>query len=216
MKYLFHNLQHALDFRQYCPFCSERMLIEGRAKIETVFNDRTYTVSKPVRHFSTRISWRTEDGEEIWFNPSENTIEIAYRYANDMPIGSDVHCSSPRFNRTPKAIYDGHLYEKMKLVCEHCGNYEYMVQIVIDVGRKRIDEIVLNHEKLEWKEATNQIHRVRNVYTFDQTEYTTFFPGDGKYDKVKEWKQTTLPLIPLNLDELQKTIDRIKTLVLFS
>lgn len=216
MKHSFYNLQHAFDFRPHCPFCSDRMLIEGRYKIETSFNDRLYTVSKTVRHDSTRITWRTQDGEEIVFNPNDSAIEIVYHYSNDVTVDGSIGYASARFNPSHTNIYDGHLYEKMRFKCDNCGDYEYMVQIIIDVGKKSIDDIVLNHEKIEWKDNNNQIHRVRNVYTYDETEYTTFYPGDCKYGKVKDYKQTTLPLIPLNLDEPQKTIDRIKTLVLFS
>lgn len=216
MKYTFHNLQHAFDFRPHCPLCHERVLIEGRSKIETVFHDKTYTVGKYVHHHSTRITWRTQDGEEIVFDPNDSAIEMVYHYSNDITVDGSIGYASARFNPSHSHIYDGHLYEKMLFKCEHCGDYEYMIQIIIDVGRKWIDEIVLNHEKLQLKDNNNQIHRVKNIYTFDQTEYTTFYPGDWKFDKVKDYKQTTLPLIPVNFDDPKKTIERIKTLVLFS
>ena len=173
----------------------------------------TFDVSDST--FATEISWHTQDGEEIFFDLNSRSIKIAYHYSNDLAIDANVSCPSPRFNRTPVLVYDGHLYEKMLFECNRCGNYRYMVQIIIDMGKKQIDDILLNYEQLTWTDG-DMIYQFRNIYTYDMAEYTTCRSGAYGLDKVKNYKMTNLPLIPLNLDEPEKTIERIKTLVLFS
>jgi hypothetical protein len=210
MKHKFKNLRDAINFRSHCPFCAERLVVGDRyAEQKTTFDIEGKNL--------VRIVWRTQDNEEMIFDVDSGFVEILYKFSNDYLIYTGVDAVVNR-GRPARRIYDGHLYESMKFICQSCNAYEYMIQICIDMSDRFINEIVLNHEGFCWQDTNDFVHQVKSIYTYDKTQYRYFPKGDKIYlDGVHvEEKSIDLPLILLNLDEPEKTIQRIKTLVLFS
>ena len=62
----------------------------------------------------------------------------------------------------------GDLYLKLVRECRSCKRYGYAIQLIIDVNHHcHIKERILNSEHLSF----DNHYVIRNVYTFDQTEY---------------------------------------------
>jgi hypothetical protein len=113
---------------------------------------------------------------------------------------------------------DGHMMERLLIGCERCYQYDYVIQVIVSIKESRITGLVLNSESLTIDEG-NATHEIRNVYSFEKTEYNKFINKSDNTHKLHNYvgnDTVSLPLIPLDLERPYKTLERIKTLVLFS
>jgi hypothetical protein len=94
--------------------------------------------------------------------------------------------------------------------CGKCGQYGYTLQVHLDLDLGKIICIFLNSETLSFEKGS-LLHEIRNIYSTGKTDYRVF-----DNDNVTETKTLTLPLIPMDLSDPDKTLERIKTLALFS
>lgn len=169
-----------------------------------------------------RLLWRSEDGEKMILNPDSSHVEFVEKYFAPEYIAGSSNYSSQAYMGCiiPKAkkIYDGHLYERMGMTCDDCCKYHYLVKFVIDVGMKTLIDIELNSETISLEDGKGTVHEIKNIYPIKETQYAYFPKGDRIYldgTHVGE-KFISLPLIPLDVDNPLKTLERIRTLVLFS
>lgn len=208
----FYSMRDALEYRKHCPICSSSLLIDDRyAETKTDWDEGKQT---------TKLLWRTEDSEEIVIDPDSSSVSFIDKYfAPEYVVGTSNYSSQTSMGRIPKAkkIYDGHLYERIGMTCDDCCQYNYLVKFIIDVGMKSIVDIELNSETLSIEDDKGIVHEIKNIYATEQTQYT-YFPREGKNIEgtYPIDGSITLPLIPLDVDNPTKTLERIRTLVLFS
>jgi hypothetical protein len=205
----FHSIRDAISYQSTCPVCHSKMLFNDRyAELKTELG-----INRSPR---TKILWKT-DREEILIDVDSDYVEIVNKYFETVPMVTSYTGTVPqRFSTKP--VYDGHLYERLGMTCDDCCQYTYLIKFIIDIGLKRIIDIELNSETLSIEDSKGIVHEIKNIYATDETEYTYFPKGDRIYldgSHTKE-KSITLPLIPLDLDNPNKTVERIKTLILFS
>lgn len=207
----FNSLRHALNYQATCPVCCSAMLIDDRyAETRVEWRNGKQT---------TRLLWKTEDSEEIILDPDSSYVEFVEKYAApEYVVGTSYSGQTPiRQYPKPKRLYDGHLYERIGMTCDNCCKYHYLIKFIIDVGVKQIIDIELNGETLSIEDNEGTVHEIKNIYGFEQTQYS-YFPKDGDYKQGRRMdeKSITLPLIPLDLENPRKTLERIRTLIIFS
>ncbi len=185
----FSNILEALFYRSYCPFCNNPLASNN-------------IVSTPL-YTSKEVTYLMSDGNRLTVDCLSNRVEIIF-YQKSF-YESDFY-QPPRVPAPPN--YDGIMYESIEIGCYSCQNFYYVVRLKIDLSNMLLSEVSLNSETVIIRKGGEESHFIKNVYSFDQTEYS--------YMTYKRQQQIKLPLIPLNLDNVQETLDRIKKLLVFS
>jgi hypothetical protein len=125
-------------------------------------------------------------------------------------------CSSDLYHENGSAAAsNGHKYLGLGRDSCKCQKYSFMLQLIVNLKLLNLSEIYLNSEKVI---IINQEGRyeIRNVYTTNKTEYG-FFPGNPEVELVDvSYKHQLLPLIPLDRQHPDKTLQRIKNLLIFT
>jgi hypothetical protein len=101
---------------------------------------------------------------------------------------------------------------RLNISCDSCSKYAYLVQVHISLDKNKITSMVLNSESASIEEGA-KLYEIKNIYTTEKTEMSTFHTHlsqqRGALDKVE------LPLVPLDLQNPLKTVERIKNLLVF-
>jgi hypothetical protein len=93
--------------------------------------------------------------------------------------------------------------------CTNCTRYAFALGVSVDITNKKLTSLFLNSETFSFEKA-EALHEIRNVYTTGKTEYV-YFPADA----AGSTGTVTLPLIPFDVAAPEKTLDRIKGLLVF-
>jgi len=96
--------------------------------------------------------------------------------------------------------------------CNDCSKYGYVIQVHADLVQMKVAGVYLNSETFSI-EKNDTLYEIRNVYPMKKTEYSIFRKGTDFSDQLD--KQAELPLIPLDLENPERTLDRIKGLIVF-
>lgn len=99
----------------------------------------------------------------------------------------------------------------IKTSCHNCRNYDYIILCIIDFSLKEnihIKDVMINSESIYYLDDKNVNYIVRNVYTSKKTEFI--------YVKDNVDKSQLLPLIPINFDNIEEIVNKIKKLLIFS
>ena len=80
----------------------------------------------------------------------------------------------------------------------------------------KMTDILLNSEQLTILDNKNIAHKISNIYPTDQTEYYYGPIKDLIVNGVLyEGHRITIPLIHMDLEHPEKTLERLKTLLVF-
>ncbi len=196
----FKSIQDVLDYRPFCPVCHESLVIDNKYGAQ---------VKKGNKEKVTLV-WKSNQ-DELTINLDGDRIEsLTKRVTSSIIYGIPAHIVG--YDYTP--IENGIMYVSLSIGCEGCCQYSYVVQILVDLSQKIIDSIVLNSELLTIEDK-DTIHEIRNVYTTGKTEYSWFKTSQTEEEALDE-KRITLPLVPLDLIYPEKTIERVRNLIVFS
>jgi hypothetical protein len=138
------------------------------------------------------------------------TIQNDHKSLNSgfVTVSSSLHSTPPE---------RGDKYLGLGLECKECHDYNYMIQIVVDLGDLRIKRLTLNSESVAIR-SDEGLFEIRNAYTTRETHY--YFsrhpapPGSPNTFTID--KQQKLPLIPLDRKDPSKTLKRIRNLLVFT
>jgi hypothetical protein len=198
----FYSLIQALDYHRCCPLCESRLLVD-----ESEFAERLeYPDGHPYQRYAFRLDYKSSD--ILYVNPYTNEVEL--KLVRDTYTSPTYGDSTAYIGKTPSyKSYNGVLYMGLTSSCPKCCQFTYTLKLLINLNERRLEATFLNSEtvSLDDKGVT---HEIRNVYSTGHTEY--FYT---KEDSRKEMA-ITLPLIPLDLNNPKKTLERIRTLLIFS
>lgn len=186
----FSSIREALQYQKICPICEEYMAID---LLGAVMKDKD-------------IVWALSPNE-LHINQDTDEVKIV-----DKPI------TYPKiiYQQLLNTVVSGLEFVRLGMVCEDCYQYEYVIQIVVDMTNKKIANIYLNSETITIEDDAQTIHEITNSYAFEETEYGSFHRSKGRsamYPKAD--KCVKLPLIPLDIHNPLKTVDRIKSLIVY-
>lgn len=191
----FYSFQSALDYHRNCPFCFARVQINDR----DLATDYNYGVEK----ISLYLDQREDDVVSI----DLMTEELQFSLSKRMPDIIYTAGSSGSFYKS-EPCYNGILIHGLTLDCKSCCKFSYTIQIKLDLTERRLTGTYLNSECISL-EDNDIVHEIRNNYPSEQTHYS-YFLKDGSD------KRVTMPLIPLDFNNLKDTVARIRKLIIFS
>lgn len=187
----FKSIAEALSYQKICPICEEYMTIDLLGALGRDDN----------------IVWALSPNE-LCINVDTSEVKIIER-AVTYPKVNWPHTTKPH-------VASGLEFVRLGMVCEDCYQYEYVIQIVVDLDKKKIINMYLNSETITIEDDTQTIHEIANSYAFEETEYGSFPRSKGRgaiYPKCD--KCIKLPLIPLDIHDPLKAVARIKALSAF-
>jgi hypothetical protein len=211
----FPTLLQAVEYIRGCPLCQERLAFKEDVdvyhhrypvthtwEIETTL---IFTDSNPSYSDKIKICLQTDKVERETETYKET---VSSNITSSIPGGYYSYTYPPSM---------GYKYLSLGMECPHCRNYNFMIQIVVDLEPRKIARILLNSELLIFRDKDNA-YEVRNIYTTSQTEYTCYpeaRPRSGKVLTSMSSKQQTLPLIPLDRDKPHHFLQRVRKLLLW-
>lgn len=206
----FQTIQAALDYQVECPICNSRLHIDkNEVDMRLDTDDRRPT-----------LTWSSPDSK-LCIDLETNAV-LSYSLTRNMSPVYNIGTASPVSYIAGKShtniTSDGHIMERIVVGCERCCQYYYVLQIVVGTKTNRVEGLFLNSEFIAIDEK-GTTHEIRNVYSFEKTEYNRFINKSNDGHTLANYVGTdtvSLPLIPLDLENPHKTLERIKTLVLFS
>jgi hypothetical protein len=211
-EFFFTYLRDAIAYQTHCPICFTKLKMDE--------NDATIHKQFLQLRSQSTIVWVIESGELV-VNLETNEIEKVSKIKEATPIYGVGYHSSMSYTTAHQST-SGKMFVKLSMDCEDCGQYFFTIQMLVDIGETKIEFIRLNSEHLSVEDESGTLHEIRNVYTTGKTEYNritkTVRPGSPKRELTVTYEGdiVSLPLIPLDLQHPKKTLERIKTLILFS
>ena len=111
-------------------------------------------------------------------------------------------------NKFKKHInFNGQFWSSLNISCNECYKYSFIIQIKFDLNDIKIINISLQSESITFEE-NDLITELRNKYSPKETWIITYSGNSTK--------TTKLPLIDINLNNPQETLNRVNKLILFS
>lgn len=189
----FKNLFEVLNYHSTCPFCSTRM----SSDMDLNYDENSVTAY--LKFGSTHLTVDCHNNNII----KQNVVSsISFTGGPTIQIGSSLADLST----------GGINIRRLNISCDGCSKYAYLVQMHISLDAGKIVSLVLNSESASIEEGA-KLYEIKNIYTTEKTEMATFHTHlsqqRGALDKVE------LPLVPLDLQNPLKTVERIKNLIVF-
>jgi hypothetical protein len=201
----FRTIQDALDYQKKCPICYSHLNID----------QREVDMRWDTDYRRTTLTWSSHESKLVI--DLETNAVLSFSMTRSMSPIYGIGYSGP-ISYLPATTGMGHIMERLIVGCDKCCQYDYVIQVIVDAKEGRIVGLLLNSECLTIDEKSTT-HEIRNVYSFDKTEYLKHDNSHDSTHTIKNYVGTavlSLPLIPLDLENPHKTLERIKTLVLFS
>jgi hypothetical protein len=183
----FKNLDEALHYHYNCPVCGDVMKA-GYSTLLVVDGKTTIT-----------------------FKLGDDSIAIDY-------YGDDIEWYSER-NTSSQYVLD---FFGIGVHCDLCSKYAFSIRVQADRTKNKVVNICLNSETLSIEKGED-LYEIKNIYSLERTEYDKFTKVDIDDGTVKmsgyQGRRNgtiTFPLIPLDLKNPEKTLERIKGLIVFS
>lgn len=212
----FANIIEAINHHEKCYNCGSLLTPNYHKEYLALNYDHGDSYDKMTPKMEINISslMDSETDDYIIIDMLNNTINFKsiYRYDKiesiDLIGTNEVSYRCRKQELAPPRRYRGLAYEAINVGCYSCHQFDYTIQLVIDMDEKYIKQITLNSEFISW-ENESVVHEIRNVYTLDKTTYR-------KICQTKKDLRLDIPLISLNLSDPRETIQRIKKLAIFS
>lgn len=206
-----HTIQDIINYQPFCPVCHKSMVVDSNYGVH--INKSEFGETEKIT-----LTWRTRQ-DELVINLCENRIESLVKKVYSSTIYG-LPASVVGYDYVP--ISDGIMYTRLGMFCASCYQYSYVAQILADIAKKEVVDIVLNSEYISVEDEDGLLHEIKNVYPLNTTEYTYF--DVNKYCEESESdieytgydKTITIPLVPLDLACPEKTVQRIRNLIVFS
>ena len=209
----FKNLTEAVTYHRKCYVCKSHLQSEPLLTTTLYYSGNIYKWN-----LSENVDSETDD----WIIVNANTNQID-SFSQNRRYNDEVLCDSisdrvvERFRKYAKNIsksYNGLIYESIILECHKCHQFNYTVQVVIDMTAKMLKGIFLNSEFISYQDNHGHLHEIKNIYAIDKTEYDYHVTPTEEYDGSK--KRMSVPIIPLDLENPADTVARIRKLMIFS
>lgn len=209
----FPSLLSGINYQTACPICAGPMKIDTRdAELDTSCD---YS-----GHQKRTLTWHQDGVLVIDLDTEEFSLTIKQPKAFCPVLGysgsSGSYASSPVYKQF---AFNGTVYIGLGIECQNCCQYSFGLKIILDTDGKGQGQISteLNSEILSIEDKVGDlVHEIKNIYSTNQTEYTYFAGTRNKEFNTWNDKTVILPLIPLDVRDPSKALNRIKTLVIFS
>lgn len=195
----FKNLVEALKYHTSCPFCSGKMVTD----MDMVLDENSMKAYLKFGASKVVVDCATND---IIQHEESSIHDVNYKTYSGAPIRQYM---GPIGNNL---LPNGLNYRRVNVSCDDCLRYSYLVQILVSLSDKKIIGLFLNSETVSVEDSA-KLYEVKTIYATEKTEMSTFHTHvskqRGALDKVD------IPLVPMDLQNPMKTVERIKKLIVF-
>jgi len=193
----FQNLFEVLEYQPTCPLCKSRVM---PVAANLNYDENRVIATLTIGNITLVVDCHTN--KVLQYSESSNLHQI-------YTIGSQIAYQVPTGNYN---LLKGNNMFRLNMICDKCSKYGYLTQIHVDGGEYQVTGLFLNSESLSVEDGT-KLYEIKNVYAVDKTELSIFHQHlssqRGALDKIE------FPLVPLDLQNPMKTIERIKNLIAF-
>ncbi len=176
----FDTFEAALDFRRNCPYCQ------------------------------TLLMWETT-GDSYRYQGFHQNDKKEYIVAeNTQGVNIIANLTTLKFeNMEDINEFDpfGTYYCGLKFKCDNCKEYYFMLQIVLDIGREIVRDIILNSENIRWY-LGDKYYAVNISYPFNTVKLNISRAGQY-YNRIE------LPLMALDVTNKEEVLETLKTYATF-
>lgn len=200
----FYNLDEAFSYRRYCPCKNcEHGLFPETATIKYADNHREveFDIS------GNTLAVASHSNEVLWYREHREDHKV-YGIGSQSPL---IYAGTSR--RLHSLSQSGTDLFPVTISCNNCHNYQYIVQVHVSLSERRLTGLVLNSETIVIQDMAKQ-YRIRNLYTTEKTELEFRHTHLSHFHEPED--EMEIPLIPLNIEDPMRTVERIKKLIVFS
>ena len=193
----FKNLFEVINYHSMCPFCTGRM----HADMDLNYDENS--VKAYLKFGTSQLTVDCHNNNIIEIKQASNNG--TYSFNTGIPI-------SFLGSALDSLAATGINYRRLNISCDSCSKYAYLIQVLISLETGKLEGLFLNSESASIEDGA-KLYEIKNVYAIEKTEMATFHTHlsrqRGALDKVE------LPLVPLDLQNPLKTVERIKNLLVF-
>ena len=204
----FRTLIDGIRYQENCPLCKSHLALDERDFAESV----EYTRGHPYQKFTFWLSMQSNDVVHVY--PANERVELSLGHRFRDSMGTDGTVRTPYYfdNTIPaEQVYDGTMFQRLIIQCNYCQRYKYVLKMALNLTHQRIDGTFLNSEWVSVEKDGNACS-ILSIYSTERTEYKVFsIPGDHQVGDTIDF-----PLIPINLENPQETLNKIQKLVIFT
>lgn len=186
----FFTLRQAFEYKKTCPLCHGTLISNNMSGADGLITDEDPIIL--IQHNDLKI------------HANMDTSSICVEY-NDF---SETEFGVLKFKKSISNYNPGRLIIGVDFECFDCHQYYYNVAVHIDTCNKIFSLATLNSEWLEIENGPD-VFTIRNIYATGITVYEHHLSnGDAK--------KCEIPIVPLNLNNPQETLERLKKLIIFT
>lgn len=194
----FKNLHEAIQYHERCPFCAGKMVTD----MDVTYDDNSHKAYLKFGASKVIVDCVTND---IIQYSEQSSVNTTY----------SIGCGKPAiqsWGASQGLSTTGIDYRRVSISCDDCYKYGYLIQVIISLKDAKILGLFLNSESVSIEDGA-RLYEIKNIYATEKTEMSTFHQHlskqRGALDKVE------FPLVPLDLQDPMKTVERIKNLLAF-
>lgn len=193
----FKSFKQVLNYRPKCLFCKCCLSIND---INYIYNYEESLYEKILRFHLSKI-----DGDSLIFNLNTDQVELSLNKRR-----SDLlyDYTKQAYYTPPVPIYNGILINDITINCNVCYRYTFNIKFHFNLTERCLNKIIFNFETIYFGEG-NTGYEIKNNYPLDITEYCSL-------NKNEKSEKISIPLIPIDLDNPEETLSRIRKLLIFS
>lgn len=202
----FNNIQELWDYCRYCPFCMR----SGRETFVSVGPDNVFILVDFKKENDKLFLQCTYKNKRHIYNVDydincvDNTFSVTVPKVQEVPAGETAN---------PDRAKRAYFYFFIEGICRECHCSAHGADLELDIVDKKISSISLERESLYFLECKDKFH-VSPIY--DRNVMLVSRVTVENYEIVDSEKTIQLPLVKLDPTDQAKTVNKIKTLILFS
>lgn len=116
------------------------------------------------------------------------------------------------YQMSDPSIMKGTFMFSVVSVCGHCAKYSHVLQVHVEIGPMRMIGCFLNSELIHVEDNSRR-YEINNVYATEKTKMITYHTKLSQSHPPLD--SVEMPLIPLDMKDPMKTVERIKSLLVF-
>ena len=202
----FENLQQLWDYCNYCPFCMRKC----RQTFVSVGPDNVFILVDFKKKDNDLLLMCTFKSKRHIYNVEYNIDCVNNTFTVEVPTVQEV---PPGEKPNPDKAKKASFFFFVEGLCRDCHSAAHGADIDLDLLNKKISKFELERESFYFLECKDKFHVSpiydRNVMLVSRCS----FDGDVIEDSEKTIQ---LPLVKLDPTDQAKTVNKIKTLILFS
>jgi hypothetical protein len=205
----FNNIQELWDYCAYCPFCMRNC----RKVFVSVGPDDVFILVDFKKEDSNLLLECTFKSKRHIYNVDYNINCLENTFTVEVPRVQEV---PPGEKANPDRAKSASFFFFVEGLCKDCHcTSAHGADLELDLLDKKISKIALERESLYFLECKDKFH-VSPIHDRNVMLVSRCYVEDEELGFTESDKTIQLPLVKLDPTDQEKTVNKIKTLILFS